>query len=212
MAYITLRPQVCLALGLYIKPTELESVLHMIKPTVMFSPTGLIFANVTLSPSSTLRKTTTSVSVTLKKEFRFGSLQFYLYRKTFNERAEADLTPTEHQRQLISLPIRPTPNLDMFYDNGTLMSSATVFETQRELQISIPTSSHIATPTYKPPLLLPSAYTVAALLLGSAYLGLVISKAYQRFQKGLILIIGLGVLIIGLGVLIAFRIRYLGLF
>lgn len=176
----------------------------MIKPTVMFSPTGLIFANVTLSPSSTLGKTTTSVSVTIKKEFRFGSLQFHLYRKTFNERSEEDLTPTEHQRQLISLLIRPTPNLDMFYDNGTLMSSATLFETQREMRIGIPTSSPITPPTYKPPLL-PSAYTVAALLLGSAYFWLVISKAYQRFRKRLILIIGLGVLI-------AFRIRHWGLF
>ena len=65
---IILRPEGRLAVALYIRPMELESVLHLLKPTLTLSPTGLVFLNLTLSPHSKLGQTQSEISVTLKIE------------------------------------------------------------------------------------------------------------------------------------------------
>ena len=183
-----------LAIAMYIRPTELESVLHMIKPTLTISPTGLFFLNVTVSPHSQLQKTMTSVSLNVRKDFRFGSLQFYLFTKTFNQQAEADFTKTERMRQSISLPVYQTKGVDVFYSDGTIMPSATLFETKRNLRVSIPSST--LEPAAISQSFLPSGYTLAALIVAFAYFWMVISQSYQKFQKGLIFLIGLMVLFV----------------
>ena len=187
--YLVLQPQMRLALGMYIRPTELESVSHMIKPTLTISPTGLFFLNVTFSPHFQLHKTMTSVSLSFKTNYRFGSLQFYIFQKTFNQQAEGNLSKTEQIRQSISLPVYQTKRVDVFYSDGTIMPSATLFVSKRNLRVSIPTST--VEPAAVSQSLLPSIYTVAALVVAFAYFWLVISESYQRFQKSLIFILGL---------------------
>ena len=140
MSIFILQPQMRLAVGMYIRPTELESVLHMIKPTLTLSPTGLFFLNVTLSPHSQLQKTMTSVSLSMQKDFRFGTVQFFLYRRTFNVQPEANLSRTEAMRQSVSLPVYQTKRVDVFYSDGTIMPSATLLNTKRNMRVSIPAS------------------------------------------------------------------------
>ena len=196
--FIILKPQMRLAIAMYIRLNKLESVLHMIKPTLTLSPTGFVFLNITVLPGSSLGKTTTSVSVAVKKDFRFGFVQFYLFNRSFNAQPDQELTTVAYIRRSVPLPIGSERGVNVFYANGTIMPSATLFDIKREVRVGISPLGSTSTivpsmEAYKSP---PSAYTVAALVVVFSYFWLAISKAYERFQKQLILFIGLVILFV----------------
>ena len=72
------------ALHFYYKPTEPTTCgLSNFKPTITLSPCQLLYGHLTVEPVWPWDQTQAVASVSLEKNFRFGSVQLQLYRKTW---------------------------------------------------------------------------------------------------------------------------------
>ena len=95
----------------YVRPTELDHALHMIKPTLSWSPFGFLYFDLTLLPHKSFVRSWGQLTIILQKQFPFGNLQITLFNKniTFaqgNVLPPMAVTNTEKLWYYANLPVR----------------------------------------------------------------------------------------------------------
>lgn len=140
-----IEPSLRLSVATYIKPRQLDHGLHMIKPTLRLSPFGFLYVHLTLLPHKTLIRSKGTFTVTLQKNFAFGSFQITLFNKDFafpqaNALPPVAVTPTEKMRRYINIPVRPTQWLDVAYSDNTVFASVNLIDKRGQVTMfqSIP--------------------------------------------------------------------------
>lgn len=118
--------------GVYVRPGELDHVLHMIKPTLSLSPFGFFYVDMSVLPHKSFVRSQMQLTFNIKKELPFGSLQFNLYTKNLTlDPVDMPTTTTEQLRQQASLPFRLSKGVDV----GAILASATLFEKRGEVRM-----------------------------------------------------------------------------
>lgn len=208
--YYILNPAVRFSIGAYIKPFNLDHVLHMVKPTLRVSPFGWVHVHMTLLPHRHLYRSQGIITITLNRDFAFGSLQFTVFNRSFNR--ENALHPiassdTERMRRYVNLPVSATQKLDIVCSDNTVFISANVFEKKRLAETK---TVFQGVPPRPPDLrgreaVYPILFLVPLALALIYYLN-VLSEVYRSLEKGYILRIS-GV-VLGLLAFIYIVVRY----
>lgn len=132
-----LRPTGHFFVMVYVKPGEMDHVLHMIKPTLSLSPFGFFYMDMSVLPHKSLVRSQMQFVLNIKKELPFCCFQLNLYKKNFLSSENAlPVTPTEQLRREAGfgyLPFRLSKGVNIAYSEGTIFASATVFEAKREI-------------------------------------------------------------------------------
>lgn len=182
---IILQPSLRFSVETYIRPFQLDNVLHILKPTIPVSPFGYVFVHLTLLPHKNLSQTQTQLSLELQTQF---SLTLHARGWNKQQSENVTVTGTEQLRQQVSLPIRQTRCLDVYCSKGTIFTSATLFDRKGEVHFfqsvdpsPVVTPESLAAQTISPILML-----VPVACASADYLT-VISAAYERADKALLL-------------------------
>ena len=206
-----IEPSLRLSVGTYIKPRQLDHGLHMIKPTLRLSPFGVLYVHLTLLPHKTLIRSKGTFTVTLQKNFAFGSFQLTLFNKNFafpqaHALPPVAVTPTEQMRRYVNIPVRPTQWLDVAYSDNTVFASVNLIDKRGQV-----TMFHRSIPVQPSPVQYKSDYPVVFLVpvaFAIAYYLTIISnifEKYRQFYKKLNTEVIVQFSLVCLGVLLLFR-------
>lgn len=181
---LIIKPCLRLSVGTYVRPLQLDHVLHTIKPTVTFSPDGSFFLHWTIFPHKDFYRTQNQLTFEFQKQFGFGNFSFTLYNKYWNRQDVENemVTGTEVLRYQVSVPIRQKRSLDVYYSKGTIFASATIFDKKREFRFH---ESIDPTPVLAPQYYAPQStiLMLAPLAFAVGYYLTVVSRGYSELSK-----------------------------
>ena len=195
---LVLHPTSRVFVSVYVRPGELDHVLHMVKPTLSLSPFGFFYLDMSVLPHKSFVRSQMQFVLNIKKELPFGSLQLNLYTKNFMSANANAVTTTERLRQQGSFPFRLSKGVDVGYSEGTILASATVFEQKREIRMfqSVPVTNPVgqlrqqALPPATP------ALFIVSMVFAISYIFSAISRASGRAVKVFIICLIAGCLIV----------------
>lgn len=156
---MTFHPSLRFSVGAYVRPLQLDNVLHMVKPTVTISPEDSLYLHWTVLPHKHLSRTQAELTLEFQKQLSFGTVSLTLYAKKFNTQQSENsvVTGTQQLRSQVSVPIRSRRCVDFYCSKGSIFTSATLFEKKGEVHFfqgidprPVPSPESLATPVISP--------------------------------------------------------------